>query len=172
MERYIWANEAVTIGLNGLAMGLGSRTAIQDLNHTLLRNAWKPTRNKRHTLPQGNDVDSKQLKNGSEVLPPESNSNAEPLEQVQYDAEYNVFANVRQHSEQPESISNTCVVEKVDSNVIPDSPDMCDNDIQTDQNAEDERVALANLIANLTLDTEENKKILKQLKKANASLTQ
>ncbi|GKD71383.1 hypothetical protein Tco_1325473, partial [Tanacetum coccineum] len=45
---------------------------------------------------------------------------------------------------------------------------------KTDQNAEecdDERAALANLIANLTLDTEENKKILKQLKKANASLT-
>ncbi|GKC25907.1 hypothetical protein Tco_1028057 [Tanacetum coccineum] len=36
----------------------------------------------------------------------------------------------------------------------------------------DERVVLANLIANLTLDTEENKTILKQLKKANASLTQ
>ncbi|GJU48625.1 hypothetical protein Tco_1218180 [Tanacetum coccineum] len=38
----------------------------------------------------------------------------------------------------------------------------------TDQNAEDERVTLTNL----TLDTEENKKILKQLKKANTSLTQ
>ncbi|GJT10473.1 hypothetical protein Tco_0857515 [Tanacetum coccineum] len=65
--------------------------------------------------------------------------------------------------------------EKVDSNVIRDSPDMCNNDIQTDQNAvecDDERAALANLIPNLTLDTEENKKILKQLKKANASLTQ
>ncbi|GJS72949.1 hypothetical protein Tco_0705790 [Tanacetum coccineum] len=36
----------------------------------------------------------------------------------------------------------------------------------------DERAALANLIANLTLDTEENKTILRQLKKANASLTQ
>ncbi|GJW41030.1 hypothetical protein Tco_0066875, partial [Tanacetum coccineum] len=63
---------------------------------------------------------------------------------------------------------------KVD-NVIPDSPDMCDNDIQIDQNAEeydDEHAALANLIINLTLDTEENKKVLKQLKKANASLTQ
>ncbi|GJY26768.1 hypothetical protein Tco_0401494 [Tanacetum coccineum] len=35
-----------------------------------------------------------------------------------------------------------------------------------------ERAALANLIANLTLDTEENKMILKKLKKANASLTQ
>ncbi|GKB80631.1 hypothetical protein Tco_0947526, partial [Tanacetum coccineum] len=51
------------------------------------------------------------------------------LEKVQYDAECNVFANVRQHSEQPESINNTCVVEKVDSNVIPDSPDMCNDDI-------------------------------------------
>ncbi|GJU30226.1 retrovirus-related pol polyprotein from transposon TNT 1-94 [Tanacetum coccineum] len=99
-------------------------------------------------------------------------TDTEPLEQVQCDAKYNVFANVRHHSEQPESISNTCVMEKVDSNVIPDSPDMCDNDIQTDQNAKDERAALDNLIANLTLDTEENKKILKQLKKANTSLTQ
>nr|GEZ87160.1 hypothetical protein [Tanacetum cinerariifolium] len=45
---------------------------------------------------------------------------------------------------------------------------------ETDQNTKechDERDALANLIANLTLDTEENKKILKQLKKANTSLT-
>ncbi|GKE45221.1 hypothetical protein Tco_1472505, partial [Tanacetum coccineum] len=60
-----------------------------------------------------------------------------------------------------------------DSNVIPDSPDMCDNDIQNDQNAvecDDERVALANLIANLKLDVDENKKIQKQLKKANTTL--
>ncbi|GJS24944.1 hypothetical protein Tco_0453576 [Tanacetum coccineum] len=66
-------------------------------------------------------------------------------------------------------------VEKVDSNVIPDLPDMCDNEIQTDQNAvecDDERVALANLIANLKLDIDENKKIQKKLKKENASLTQ
>ncbi|GJS51030.1 hypothetical protein Tco_0624392 [Tanacetum coccineum] len=37
---------------------------------------------------------------------------------------------------------------------------------------DDERVALANLIANLKLDVDENKKIQKQLKKANATLTQ
>ncbi|GJS62829.1 retrovirus-related pol polyprotein from transposon TNT 1-94 [Tanacetum coccineum] len=46
---------------------------------------------------------------------------------------------------------------------------------QNDQNAikcNDERVALANLISNLKLDVDENKKIQKQLKKANASLTQ
>ncbi|GJX28217.1 putative reverse transcriptase domain-containing protein [Tanacetum coccineum] len=108
-----------------------------------------------------------------EVPTADSGTDTELLEQVQYDTEYNVFANERQHSEQPESISNTCVVEKVDSNVIPDSPDMCDNDIQTDQNAvecDDERVALANLIANLKLDVDKNKMIQKQLKKANTSL--
>ncbi|GKA29742.1 hypothetical protein Tco_0715987 [Tanacetum coccineum] len=46
---------------------------------------------------------------------------------------------------------------------------------QNNQNVvecDDERVALANLIANLKLDVDENKKIQKQLKKANASLTQ
>nr|GEU50158.1 hypothetical protein [Tanacetum cinerariifolium] len=66
-------------------------------------------------------------------------------------------------------------VEKVDSNVIPDSPDMCDNEIQTDHNAvecDDERVALANLITNLNHDVDENKKIQKKFKKANTSLTQ
>ncbi|GKF89579.1 hypothetical protein Tco_0263542, partial [Tanacetum coccineum] len=102
-------------------------------------------------------------------------TNAEPLEQVQYDTDDNVFANDIQHFEQSESITNTCAVETGDSNVIPDLPDVCDNDIQDDQNdveCDDERVALANLIANLKLDVNENKKIQKQLKKANATLTQ
>ncbi|GJR26113.1 hypothetical protein Tco_1102345 [Tanacetum coccineum] len=76
----------------------------------------------------------------------DSGTDTEPSEQVQNNAEYNVFANVRHHSEQFESTSNTCLMEKDDSNVTPDSPDMCDNDIQTDQNTEDERVALANLM--------------------------
>ncbi|GJZ41495.1 retrovirus-related pol polyprotein from transposon TNT 1-94 [Tanacetum coccineum] len=70
----------------------------------------------------------------------------EPIVEVPYIAEYNVFAVDTQHSEQPECIINTCVVDKVDSNVTPDSSDMCDNEIQTVYNA--------------------------QLKKANASLTQ
>ncbi|GJT53509.1 hypothetical protein Tco_0988563 [Tanacetum coccineum] len=110
-----------------------------------------------------------------EVSPAESSSTDTPLEQVQNHDENDVFANVRRHSEQPESINDTYVLEKDDSNVIPDSSNICINDNQVDQNAlgcVDERVALANLIANLTLDTEKNKTILKQLKKANASLTQ
>nr|GEY58260.1 hypothetical protein [Tanacetum cinerariifolium] len=80
---------------------------------------------------------------------------SKPLEKLQNDTGYNVFANDLQHSEQSESISNTCIVETNDSNVIPDSPDMCDDDIQNDQNdveCDDERVALANLFANLKFD--------------------
>nr|GEZ32551.1 putative reverse transcriptase domain-containing protein [Tanacetum cinerariifolium] len=105
----------------------------------------------------------------------EQGTDSEPLEQVQTDTGYNVFANDLQHSEQSKSVSNTCLVEKDDSNVIPDSPDMCEDDIQNDQNdveSDDERVMLANLISNLKLDVDENKKIQKKLKKANTTLAQ
>nr|GEY11210.1 hypothetical protein [Tanacetum cinerariifolium] len=87
-----------------------------------------------------------------EVPTADSGTDTVPLEQVHNDVGYSVFANLRQHLAQPESTNNTCLVEKDDSNVTHDSPNMCDNDIQTDQNAEDELVALANFILNLKLD--------------------
>ncbi|GKB67729.1 hypothetical protein Tco_0929141 [Tanacetum coccineum] len=65
-----------------------------------------------------------------EVLPAESSSTDTPLEQVQNNDEKNVFANERQHSEKHAA---ECA---------------------------DERAALANLIANLTLDTEEKTKTI------------
>nr|GEZ14688.1 retrovirus-related Pol polyprotein from transposon TNT 1-94 [Tanacetum cinerariifolium] len=70
---------------------------------------------------------------------------------------------------------NTCLVETDDSNVILYSPDMCEDAIQNDQNdvkSNDERFALPNLISNLNLDVDENKKIQKQLQKANTTLAQ
>nr|GEU90677.1 hypothetical protein [Tanacetum cinerariifolium] len=98
-----------------------------------------------------------------------------PMRQNQW-LRYHILLNIMfvvdtQHSEQPECINNTCIVETGDSNVILDSLDMCDNDIQNDQNVDecdDERVALANL----KLDVDENKKIQKELKKANTTLAQ
>nr|GEW86742.1 hypothetical protein [Tanacetum cinerariifolium] len=69
-----------------------------------------------------------------EVPTVDSCTDSEPVEQVRNDAGYNVFANGLKHSEQSESVSNTCLVEMDDSNVIPDSPDMCEDDIQNDQN--------------------------------------
>nr|GFC93011.1 hypothetical protein [Tanacetum cinerariifolium] len=75
----------------------------------------KPKRVK-DCVSQGKDV--------AEVPTADSGTDSEPLEQVQNDDGYNVFANKLQHSEQSESISNTCIVETDDSNVIPDSPDL------------------------------------------------
>ncbi|GJZ87598.1 hypothetical protein Tco_0659208 [Tanacetum coccineum] len=77
-----------------------------------------------------------------EVLQKESSSTEQPLEQVQNNDENNVFANERQHSE-----NNTA-------------------------ECADERAALANLIANLTLDTEENKTIFKAIKESKTHIDQ
>ncbi|GKC72178.1 hypothetical protein Tco_1118061 [Tanacetum coccineum] len=99
----------------------------------------------------------------------------EPLVKVHINHDYNVFSTERQHSKQPKSINDTYVVEMVDSNVIPDSKDTCYNEEKANKNAEEpenERVLLASLIANLKLGVDVNKKIQKQLKKANISLTQ
>nr|GEY06259.1 hypothetical protein [Tanacetum cinerariifolium] len=100
---------------------------------------------------------------------------AEPLEKVHTDDDYNVFANEKQHFEQPESINHTYELEKTDRNVIFDSSNMYDNEGKADQNVnelEDARAFLASLIANLKLDVDENKMKHKQLKKANMPLTQ
>nr|GEV58592.1 hypothetical protein [Tanacetum cinerariifolium] len=69
-----------------------------------------------------------------EVPTADSCTDSERVEQVQNEAGYNVFANYLQHSEQSESVSNTCLVETDDSNVIPDSLDMCEDDIQNERN--------------------------------------
>nr|GEX34011.1 retrovirus-related Pol polyprotein from transposon TNT 1-94 [Tanacetum cinerariifolium] len=110
-----------------------------------------------------------------EVLTADSGTNSDSVEHVQNETRYNVFVNHLQHSEQSEYVSNTCLVETDDSNVTLDSPDMCEDDIQNEQNdveSDDERVVLANLIAKLKLGVDENKKTQKQLKKANTTLAQ
>nr|GFD05996.1 hypothetical protein [Tanacetum cinerariifolium] len=81
-----------------------------------------------------NDDHSGQFGNQrTEVPTVDSGTDFEPVEHVQNDAGYNVFANDLQHSEQSESVSNTCLVETDDSNVIPDSTDMSEDDIQNEQ---------------------------------------
>ncbi|GJW37252.1 hypothetical protein Tco_0060172 [Tanacetum coccineum] len=100
----------------------------------------------------------------------------EEIEKKELEAHYGFMAKIQEVLPAESSSIDTPLEQKDDSNVTPDSSNICNNDNQVDQNAvecaADERAALANLIANLTLDTEENKTILKQLKKANASLTQ
>nr|GEV97486.1 hypothetical protein [Tanacetum cinerariifolium] len=83
-----------------------------------------------------------------EVPTADSGTDSELVEQLQNDVGYNAFANDLQHTEQSESNEQ--------------------NEVESD----DERAALANLIANLKLDVDENKKIQKQLNKENTTLAQ
>nr|GEW46844.1 hypothetical protein [Tanacetum cinerariifolium] len=79
----------------------------------------------------------------------------EEVDEQELEAHYSYMAKIQ---EQSESVSNTCLVETDDSNVTPDSPNMCEDAIQNEQNnveSDDERVALANLIANFKLDTKQ-----------------
>ncbi|GJY39136.1 hypothetical protein Tco_0425500, partial [Tanacetum coccineum] len=97
----------------------------------------------------------------------------EPLEKVESYDNYNVFATERKQPVKPEYVNDTYPVEKVDCNVT--LVNINNNEREVDQNAkknEDDLVLLASLIANLKLHVDENKKIKKELKKENTSLTQ
>ncbi|GJT23145.1 hypothetical protein Tco_0893082 [Tanacetum coccineum] len=67
----------------------------------------------------------------------------EEIDEQELEAHYSFMAKdsggltrrIRRHSEQPESINDTYVLEKDDSNVTPDSSNICNNDNQVDQNA-------------------------------------
>nr|GEY35653.1 retrovirus-related Pol polyprotein from transposon TNT 1-94 [Tanacetum cinerariifolium] len=135
----------------------------------------KPKRVKDSTYHKDKMLLCKQAKQGVPLQAEQDDWLADTDEEVderELEAHYSYMAKIQ---EQSESISNTCLVEMDNSNVISDSPDMCEDDIQNDQNdvkSKYEHVVLANLIANLKLDVDENKKIQKQLKKANTTLAQ
>nr|GEV62249.1 hypothetical protein [Tanacetum cinerariifolium]GEW97305.1 hypothetical protein [Tanacetum cinerariifolium] len=77
------------------------------------------------------------------------------IDEQELKAHYSFMEKIQEvRCEQSKSTSNTCLVEKDDSDVTPDSLDMREHDIQTDQNTKDERAALANLIVNFKLDSE------------------
>nr|GEY56082.1 hypothetical protein [Tanacetum cinerariifolium] len=121
-----------------------------------------------------------------EVPTTDTGTDSEPLEQYKNGNQSGQFGNQRTMNVAgaKENVGSPIVqqswiqcfnLETDDSIVIPDSPDMCNDDIQNDQNdveSDDERVALANLIANLKLDVDENKKIQKKLRKTNTTLAQ
>ncbi|GKE26959.1 hypothetical protein Tco_1442343, partial [Tanacetum coccineum] len=74
--------------------------------------------------------------------------------------EYNVFANERQHPEQPKFINDTYLNEQGDTNVTSDSVDVSTNGEETDQDDGDcarECDLLASLIDKLKCEVDDNK---------------
>ncbi|GKC10496.1 hypothetical protein Tco_1007278, partial [Tanacetum coccineum] len=127
------------------------RTSSKSRNKNVDTSPRKPKRVKDYTYHKEKMLLCKQAEKGVPLQEEQADwleDTDEEIDEQELEAHYGFMAKIHEHSEQPESISNTCVVEKVDN----------------------ERVALTNLIANLKLDVDENKKIQKQLKKANTSL--
>ncbi|GKC83733.1 hypothetical protein Tco_1139450 [Tanacetum coccineum] len=140
-----------------------------------LKNIYKPTNNNLKTSSNtrnknvdtttrtGNDINTRQFVNKRTVI--EYGQFAKECRKPKRDKDYAYHKEKMMLCKQEE---------KVDSNTTPDSSDMCNNEFEDDKNANDcknECIMLSNLIENLKLDTDENKKIQKLLKKANTTLT-
>ncbi|GKB06562.1 hypothetical protein Tco_0834795 [Tanacetum coccineum] len=98
----------------------------------------------------------------------------EPLQKVQNDDDnYNVFANDREHPEQPESVNDAYLEEQGNTNITIDSLDMSTNGETVDQ--DDDHFAkecdlLASLIEKLKCEINDNKNHNKYLESSNKAL--
>nr|GEV39659.1 hypothetical protein [Tanacetum cinerariifolium] len=94
------------------------------------------------------------------------------LQKVQNDNDnYNVFANEREHPEQPESVNDTYLEEQGDTNITIDSLDMSTNgEMVNDDDLAKERDLLASLVEKLKCEINDNKNRNKFLKSSNKTL--
>ncbi|GJY01437.1 hypothetical protein Tco_0359589 [Tanacetum coccineum] len=98
------------------------------------------------------------------------------IQEVQNDDDdnYNVFANDREHPDQPESVNVTYLKEHGDTNITTDSLDMSNNGGEADQDEDDdlarERDLLASLIEKLKCEIDESKHRNKLLESSNKTL--
>ncbi|GKA03047.1 hypothetical protein Tco_0675828 [Tanacetum coccineum] len=100
----------------------------------------------------------------------------EPLHKVHNDNDnYNVFANDREHHEQPESVNDTYLEEQGDTNITIDSLDMSTNREMVDQDDDDlarECDLFASLIEKLKCEIDDNKNRNKFLESSNKALVE
>ncbi|GJY74688.1 hypothetical protein Tco_0479119 [Tanacetum coccineum] len=74
----------------------------------------------------------------------------EPVQKVKNDDDnYNVFANDKEHPEQPESVNDTYLDEQGDTNITTDSLDMSNNRGEADQDDNDDLARECDLLASL-----------------------
>ncbi|GKF13157.1 hypothetical protein Tco_0051083, partial [Tanacetum coccineum] len=143
------------------------RTSSNSKNKTEDTTPRKPKRVKDYTYHKEKLMMCKQVKQGVPLQAEQADWLADTNEEIdepELEAHYSFMAKIQEVLPEESSSTEQPLEQKDDSNVTPDSSNICNNDNQVDQNAAecvDERTALANLIANLTLDIEENKTILK-----------
>nr|GEX70228.1 integrase, catalytic region, zinc finger, CCHC-type, peptidase aspartic, catalytic [Tanacetum cinerariifolium] len=135
-----------------------------DLISKFFKKIYKPTNNNLRTSSNSRNKNEKMLlcKQAEQGV---------PLQAKQYDWLANTNKEVDEHELEAHYSYMAKIQEVPTADTGTDSGPVEQND-QNDVESNDERVALANLIANLKLNVDENKKIQKQLKKANTTLAQ
>ncbi|GJR84866.1 retrovirus-related pol polyprotein from transposon TNT 1-94 [Tanacetum coccineum] len=162
---------------NNLRTSSNSRNKTED---TTPRECKKPKRVKDYAYHKEKMMMCKQAEQGVPLQAEQADwleDTDEEIDEQELEAHYSYMAKIQEVSPENSSFLTSppyehMYLEKDDSNVIPDSSNICTNDNQVDQNAAecvDERAALANLIAILTLDTEENKTSSRALGEATSS---
>ncbi|GJR96210.1 retrovirus-related pol polyprotein from transposon TNT 1-94 [Tanacetum coccineum] len=162
---------------NNLRTSSNSRNKTED---TTPRECKKPKRVKDYAYHKEKMMMCKQAEQGVPLQAEQADwleDTDEEIDEQELEAHYSYMAKIQEVSPENSSFLTSppyehMYLEKDDSNVIPDSSNICTNDNQVDQNAAecvDERAALANLIAILTLDTEENKTTSRALGDATSS---
>ncbi|GJV12105.1 retrovirus-related pol polyprotein from transposon TNT 1-94 [Tanacetum coccineum] len=162
---------------NNLRTSSNSRNKTED---TTPRECKKPKRVKDYAYHKEKMMMCKQAEQGVPLQAEQADwleDTDEEIDEQELEAHYSYMAKIQEVSPENSSFLTSppyehMYLEKDDSNVIPDSSNICTNDNQVDQNAAecvDERAALANLIAILTLDTEENKTTSRALGEATSS---
>nr|GEU62665.1 retrovirus-related Pol polyprotein from transposon TNT 1-94 [Tanacetum cinerariifolium] len=142
-------------------------------NNNLRTSSNSGNKNVDTTLRYKNDNQSRQFGNQRMVNVVGAKENVGSLVMQQSGIQY--FNYTDEEIDEQELEAHYSYMEKIQEVPTADSGTDSEPLEQNDQNdveSNDERVALANLIANLKLDVDENKKIQNQLKKANTTLAQ
>nr|GEV29478.1 reverse transcriptase domain-containing protein [Tanacetum cinerariifolium] len=121
-EHYQSEKEAIHLLLTGIGDEIYSTIYACKIAHDM-----KPKRVKDYMCHKKKILLCKQAEKGVSLQAEQADRLADTDEEIKehkLEAHYNYMEKIQEHSEQPESISNTCVVKKVDRNVILDSPDI------------------------------------------------
>ncbi|GJY50976.1 hypothetical protein Tco_0441823 [Tanacetum coccineum] len=156
-------------GIQNVSNSLGNKRSIKENENSVSGNENRRSDNKCNKSGISSSISENDMKSDGVDIRPTNDTNS--LEQVDND-DYNVFAIEKEHPKQPESVSDTYLVEQGDTNTILDLTDMSNNRGEADQDDDltKEHDLLASLIEQMKLEIDGSKNINKYLESSNKTL--
>ncbi|GJV30122.1 retrovirus-related pol polyprotein from transposon TNT 1-94 [Tanacetum coccineum] len=139
MFRGIWEYTSLRLRINGFHLTDNYYQAPKPQRSKATSSSIRPSASTRH---KGKEI-AKPVTPQSESVSEEDTDIDEEIDEQELEVHYSFMAKIQETdiSEQPESINDTYVLEKDDSNVTPDSSNICNNDNQNKQNELEKYIA-------------------------------